>query len=165
MNKYARIERERRFLLEQLPPDLDSSQFTLIEDLYIAGTRLRLRKMTTPDGTVSALKFGHKFVAPDQPAQQTMMTNFYLDEAEFALLAKLPGRLLVKKRFKYAWHGRIFSIDQFQNQLQGLILAEIEALTDEDLMTIPVPDFAIREVTDEIAFTGGALVRQTAVSS
>ena len=163
MNKYARIERERRFLLAQLPPELNPSQFTLIEDVYITDTRMRLRKMTMPDGTVLAMKLGHKFVAPDQQAHETMMTNFYLNDAEFAVLAQLPGRRLVKKRFQYAWHGRIFSIDQFQNELEGLILAEIEALTDEDLTAVPVPDFAVREVTDEIAFTGGALVRGTAV--
>ncbi len=164
MNKYARIERERRFLLEKLPADLDRSQFTLIEDVYLTGTRLRLRKMTAPDGTISAMKLGHKFVASNQRPHETMMTNFYLDDAEFAVLAQLPGRRLAKKRFKYTWHGRIFSIDQFQNELDGLILAEIESLTDENLMTIPVPDFAIREVTDEIEFTGGQLVLQTAVS-
>lgn len=159
MNRYALVERERRFLLQQLPPDLDQSQFTMIEDVYITGTRLRLRKMTLPDGTVSALKFGHKFAAPDQQPYETMMTNFYLDDAEYALLAQLPGRRLVKKRFKYAWHGRIFGIDQFQNELEGLILAEIEALTNEALTAVPIPDFAVREVTNDPAFTGGELAR------
>lgn len=159
MNRYALIERERRFLLKQLPPDLDQSQFMLIEDVYITNTRLRLRKMSLPDGTVSALKFGHKHIAPTQQPHETMMTNFYLNEAEFALLTTLPGRQLVKKRFHYAWHGRIFSIDQFQNQLEGLILAEIEALTNEALSAIPIPDFALREVTNDPAFTGGELAR------
>lgn len=159
MNRYALVERERRFLLQQLPPDLDQSQFTMIEDVYITGTRLRLRKMTLPDGTVSALKFGHKFAAQDQQPYETMMTNFYLDDAEYALLAQLPGRRLVKKRFKYAWHGRIFGIDQFQNELEGLILAEIEALTNEALTAVPIPDFAVREVTNDPAFTGGELAR------
>jgi CYTH domain-containing protein len=90
------------------------------------------------------------------------MTNFYLNEAEFALLANLPGKQLVKKRFKYAWHGRIFSIDQFQNHLTGLILAEIEAPNDDDLMTMPVPDFALYEVTAVTFFNGGNLAKITA---
>ncbi len=80
MNRYALIERERRFLLKQLPPKLNLAQFMLIEDIYINDSRLRLRKMTEPSGEVAALKFGHKFVAPDQPAHQTMMTNFYYIE-------------------------------------------------------------------------------------
>jgi CYTH domain-containing protein len=160
-NKYARIERERRFLLRQLPADLDQSQFTLIEDRYIEGTRLRLRKMSAATGQLTAVKFGHKFTAPGQPAQQTMMTNFYLNEAEYELLATLPGKRLLKKRFKYGWHGRHFSIDQFQNGLEGLILAEIEAVNDEDLNAVPVPDFALREGTAVTFFTGGNLVEIT----
>lgn len=158
MSRYAVIERERRFLLAQLPVDLNQAQFTLIEDVYVNNTRLRLRKMTAPDGAVLDLKFGHKFVAADQPAHHTTMTNFYLNEAEFALLSTLSGRRLVKKRFRYPWHGRIFSIDQFQHELDGLILAEIEALTDEDLTAVLVPEFALREVTDDLFFTGGELV-------
>lgn len=46
--KYAHIERERRFLVDsgRLPP-LDRARAAVrIEDRYIDGTRLRLRRMT-----------------------------------------------------------------------------------------------------------------------
>jgi hypothetical protein len=40
---YARIERERRFLLERLPAGIDASDFERIHDVFIEGTHLRLR--------------------------------------------------------------------------------------------------------------------------
>lgn len=43
------------------------------------------------------------------------------------------------------------------------MLAVIEALTDEELMSIPVPDFALRKVTADLFFTGGYLIGVTAV--
>lgn len=160
--KYAHIERERRFLLKQLPAGLVMSQFTLIEDVYVNNTRLRLRKMTLPDGEIMALKFGQKFADPGLAATQTIMTNFYLNEVEFELLSSLPGKQLVKKRFTYDWHGRRFSIDLFQNQLNGLILAEIEAFTDEELLTLSIPDFAVLDVTNVRFYTGGHLISVSA---
>jgi hypothetical protein len=50
--KYAVIERERRFLLSRLPDHLDPSVgFRRITDVYIPGTRLRLRHVETADGS------------------------------------------------------------------------------------------------------------------
>ncbi len=48
-SKYARVERERRFLLRELPPGLRvSDAHTQITDNYLTGTRLRLRKVRVP---------------------------------------------------------------------------------------------------------------------
>lgn len=158
-DKYARIEWERRFLLACLPPDLDQAAYQLIEDIYITGTRLRLRRMSSPQGETLALKLGQKYLRDEQAAQQTVMTNFYLSEAEFTLLRLLPGTPLTKRRYPYRWQGHRYSIDQFCGRLEGLILAEIEATTEEALLALPVPAFAVREVTDDIAYTGGYLVQ------
>jgi hypothetical protein len=52
--KYARIERERRFLVRAMPPDLDLDLgFREIRDRYIDGTNLRLRQVRGPDGAAS----------------------------------------------------------------------------------------------------------------
>jgi hypothetical protein len=40
-------------------------------------------------------------------------------------------------------------------------LADIEARSAELLAQIPMPDFALKEVTDDPRFTGGALVQAT----
>jgi len=48
--KYARFELERRWLVDApRRPSLEGAWMTLIEDRYIAGTRMRLRRMSRPD--------------------------------------------------------------------------------------------------------------------
>lgn len=159
-HKYAQIERERRWLLAALPEALQNSQeFQFIEDRYITGTPLRLRRMTDARGKTTALKLTQKYQAADQPAYATTITNFYLEEASYALLKTLPALVLVKKRYKLM-DGRFqFSIDQFSGPLTGLLLAEIEQPDIESLLAVPHPPFARREVTKEPRFTGGKLVQ------
>jgi hypothetical protein len=58
-HQYAKVEIERRFLLHDIPDDLDPEEsYIRIIDLYITHTRLRLRKMETPAGKTVALKLG-----------------------------------------------------------------------------------------------------------
>jgi CYTH domain-containing protein len=162
-HKYAWVERERRFWLAALPPGLSlGDEHTLIEDRYIEGARLRLRKMTPSMGGETALKFGQKYVEDGQEPHQTVMTNLYLDQTEYDLLGRLPAKVLTKKRYGYPYQERKLSIDVFMGNLEGLILAEIEFLEDSDAANFPAPSFALRDVTDEHFFTGGELVKLTA---
>ena len=58
--KYARVEFERRWLVDaSARPPLDGLSFTLIEDRYIEGTRLRLRRMAR--GARTVLKLTKKY--------------------------------------------------------------------------------------------------------
>ncbi|WP_420631371.1 hypothetical protein [Candidatus Leptofilum sp.] len=161
-HKYAQFELERRWLLATLPKSLQNSQdYQLIEDRYITSTPLRLRRMTDAQGNVTARKFTQKYQAPDQTAYATTITNFYLDEGSYALLETLPAKILMKKRYKLE-DGRFqFSIDQFSSPLTGLVLAEIEQPNLQSLTAVPHPDFALREVTKDPRFIGGALAKLT----
>ncbi|MCB8942346.1 MAG: hypothetical protein H6658_01090 [Ardenticatenaceae bacterium] len=159
--KYAQIEYERRFLLAQRPSDLPPQSFTIIEDIYIPDTRLRLRRMSAPDGQVLDLKLTQKFSTPDLPATQTIITNFYLNDVEYEKLSQINGRSLTKHRHTYHHAGYRWSIDIFQKQLHGLILCDIEAQSAAALAQIPTPTFALQEVTDDPRYTGGALITAT----
>jgi CYTH domain-containing protein len=159
--KYAQIEYERRFLLRQLPSDLQYEQFIQITDVYIPYTRLRLRKMASPSGGIPALKLTQKYSRSDLPASQTIITNFYLNEVEFDTLAGLSGRSISKQRYTYHHAGHRWSLDVFQGPLHGLILAEVEAQSAEALAQIPMPSFALKEVTGDLRFTGGVLIEAT----
>src|SRR4051794_21478599 len=57
--KYAIVERERRWLLDGMPPVPDDASRVRIVDRYLPGTRLRLRATTGVDGT-TVRKLGHK---------------------------------------------------------------------------------------------------------
>jgi hypothetical protein len=159
--KYARLERERRFLLAALPASIDpDAGYQQIHDLYIEGTRLRLRSVASPEGERIEQKLNQKLPAPSGDAAHRILTSVYLDPAEYARLAALSGHRLEKRRYAYTHEGRAFGIDVFGGPLAGLMLAEIELDIEAELRVLPLPAFAHCEVTELPLFTGGELARR-----
>ena len=153
--KYARVEEERRFLLSSFPADLDiDGPFVRIIDHYIDGTRLRLRRIDTSDGKALVYKLGQKYRSPELKAYQTLMTNIYLHETEYDLFLRLPHSPLDKVRYSYHHDGFDYSLDRFEGHLEGLLLVEIESQGKIKVAHLPVPGFAVRDVTDDPFFTG-----------
>jgi CYTH domain-containing protein len=154
--KYARPERERRFVLDAMPPGAAAGH--RIVDRYVRGTHLRLREVG--DGDDAVLKLGHK-VRPDEADPRLVLhTTIYLTRPEFDLLAALPADTVTKHR---AWvvapgGGRI-AVDSFEGALAGLILAEVE-LADTDTPFEP-PSWGLAEVSTDERFTGGRLAAST----
>ncbi|MEO6214851.1 MAG: hypothetical protein ABIO86_02375 [Sphingomonas sp.] len=154
--KYAHIERERRFLVDRARrPDLAGLAWVEIDDRYITGTRLRLRRMTDGATGQVGLKLTKKYEA-DDPRARPIVTA-YLDEAEYALFASLPAHRLVKRRYEVETPGGMFGIDIFEGNLAGLELAEIECPDDATLNALVVPNWAMADVSDDIRFQGGRL--------
>jgi CYTH domain-containing protein len=152
--KYARVERERRFLLAGPPAPSSVTVSRSITDRYLAGTRLRLRRADFPDGR-REMKLTQK-VPMDRPgATQGLITNTYLSTAEYDVLASLPARVLSKARLSVPPLG----VDVFDAHLRGLVLAEAEFTTDEEARSFVPPAECVAEVTDDERFTGGRLVR------
>ena len=152
MPKYAIVERERRFLVDPaLMPALDPAAARLIEDRYLPGTNLRLRKVTAP-GVVPVFKLGKKY--PGAGLSSRPMTNIYLDAAEHAMLAALSAAPLTKRRYDV---GGGFVIDVFDGALSGLVLAEVSADDEAALAAVAVPAWCMAEVTDDPAYAGGTL--------
>ena len=83
-----------------------------------------------------------------------LITNTYLSEDEFKLLAQLPGDEIRKVRHSVP----PFGIDVFLPPLDGLVLAEAEFDTDEAMAAAAAPPGAVAEVTHDDRFTGGRLV-------
>jgi CYTH domain-containing protein len=154
---YTAVERERRWLCREVPRSLIRQTLT-VTDLYVSGARLRLREMRPIDGGPGLLRLTRK---ADVDARTRLITSIYLPEEEFALLAAvLPGARLTKVRHRlHAAAGVSMSVDEFQGELAGLVLAEAECSTDEELAALSSPSFALREVTDEPAYTGAWLVK------
>src|SRR5919206_3949061 len=143
--KYARVERERRFLLHELPPGLErKSPHTQIFDNYITNTRLRLRKIRDPYRREWTWKLTQKFAPDPRDLARTLISNIYLSQSEYEQLAVFEGNELRKNRYSYEHAGRTFSIDLFLGSLWGLILAETEFATDEELEAFTPPDFVAR---------------------
>ncbi|MEU3496843.1 hypothetical protein ABZ747_25545 [Kitasatospora cineracea] len=156
--KYARVERERRFLLDRLPAPGAVTVARRITDRYVEGTRLRLRRVERLDTGECTYKLTQKVpVPPGEPgAVQGLITNLYLSEQEYARLrAALPGPELTKTRLSVPPLG----VDVFEGPLLGLVLAEAEFETAEDAETFVPPPGCVAELTDDRHFTGGRLVR------
>src|SRR4030088_1323803 len=82
-SKYARLERERRYLLQDLPEGLTrASPHVQITDNYITGTRLRLRKVRNPQTNKWTVKFTQKFAPNPKDFSRTIITNIYLNALE-----------------------------------------------------------------------------------
>ena len=159
--KYAKLENERRFLVDAARlPDLTNLPFRRIEDRYILGTRLRLRSMTDSVTGARELKFCKKNEGDDPVSGP--ITNLYLSEAEHAVLAALPARVIAKRRYRLDHDGRGFGVDVFEGELAGLTLCEAEAESREAIVALAFPPWAGREVTIDRFFTGGNLSTITA---
>ncbi|HPF13589.1 MAG TPA: hypothetical protein P5218_02420 [Planctomycetota bacterium] len=163
---YARIERERRFLVATFPEHLDPTAFERLHDLYIAGTSLRLRRIESPEGAVVQVKLGQKRPNPAEPHNAThrQMTTCYLEPAEAAVLQALPGANSTKRRYAFQEQGRTFVLDVYEAPASavGILLAEVECDDDASLQTITLPPWAEREVTEEGAFSGARLAAGSA---
>ncbi len=154
---YTLIERERRWLCRDVPLSL-VVETEAITDLYVTDSRLRLRESRPVGGGTPRLRFTRK---ADVDARTRLVTSIYLPEEEFAVLARsLPGVRLKKLRHRLReTQGVTIAVDEFEGDLKGLLLAEAEFDTEERLSTFPMPEFALREVTDDPRYTGSHLAR------
>jgi len=155
--KYSAIEIERRWLVDMAAVgDLASAAFREIEDLYITGSRLRLRKVTDPNGGV-ILKFGKKY--GKRSAASEAVTNLYLSEAEYQQLATLPGVTTLKRRYTVAGGA----LDVYRQPKSGLAIFEVEFDDEASAQAYRPPNFVTHEVTAEASFSGFSVAEAHAV--
>jgi len=151
--KYARAERERRFLLAAPPAAAEVLAARRIIDRYLTGTRLRLRHSQRLDTGESEFKFTQKIPLDVPGPVRGWITNTYLSPGEYDLLTKLPAVTLTKTRLSVPPLG----IDVFEGQLTGLIMAEAEFASDRDYQTFTAPPGCLHEITLDARFAGGRL--------
>ena len=152
---YTVVERERRWLCREVPFERIVRTETIV-DLYVTGARLRLREARPHNGDPAMLRLSRK---ADVDPRTRLITSMYLPEDEFALLAAaLPGLRIRKIRHRLKpLPGVVLSVDAFQDALEGLRMVEAEFDTPGRMAAFAMPDFAIREVTDDPRFSGGSL--------
>jgi CYTH domain-containing protein len=151
--RYAQLEREQRWLLEELPHGVADER--KIVDHYLTGTSLRLRMVESSDGVV--YKLAQKVRTDVGSPELVKITNIYLDESDFRALAAVPASIVAKSRWTVESDGVSYAVDEFKGRHSGLALAEIEVGPDQPRHE--VPDFALVEVTNDDEFSGGSLAR------
>jgi len=161
-SKYAHIERERRYLLRDLPEGLTRADHHLqITDNYITGSRLRIRKVRDPRTNKWTVKFTQKFAVEPADLSRTFITNIYLNAVEAETLSMFNANEIRKNRYYFDYEGNRFSVDMFLGDLFGLVLAEVSFDSDEELNNYPMPPFSLADVTNNETFSGGKLSQLT----
>jgi len=115
---------------------------------------LRLRQQSDGGGA-TIFKLTQKVPSPAAGTQQGFITDMYLSEDEFRVLAQLPAKGLKKTHYSVP----PFGIDVFKDTLEGLVLAEagLDSALEADGLVLPA--FIIREVSTNDRFRGGRLAR------
>ncbi len=146
----ATAERERKFLVDVLPPLPDRG--ASLRQGYLAIDRsvsVRVRDEEHAGCTLT-VKAGRGAVRTE--------LEFPLDAAQFAAAwEQTGGRRIHKTRHRVLAASHIVELDIFHDDLEGLTLAEVEFETDEAMASFVAPSWFGPEVTDDIAYTNASL--------
>ena len=148
------MEIERKFLVRQLPPDLEQYDKQKLEQAYLSRSPvIRVRRMDAQ--YVLTLK-GKGFLQREEH-------ELPLTEAEYQqLLAKTDGRRITKDRYCIPCGSHVIELDVFAPPLAPLMLAEVEFSTAEEAQTFCPPDWFGPEVTYDASYSNAALSEQKA---
>jgi CYTH domain-containing protein len=149
--RYAKLERERRWRLDAIPVGVTDER-EIIDD-YLAGTRLRLRKVLS-DGA-SVFKLCQKVRVVHGDPERVKITNIYISLEEYDRMLSLPSLRIVKTRRNFVHANVVYAIDQFDGRHAGLVLAELEVREPDSISA--TPEFAKSEVTHDDRYSGGWL--------
>ena len=168
MDKTARTEMRRVFLLQNLPEPLTrASRHQQIFDNYLENTRLRLRSVRVPE--TKAWTWILQQHTPLENLAGSEIAEITLNEAEHVALEIFEGRDISKNerlstseirknRYFYDCGGRKIEIDLFLGELWGLITAQVYFENAATMKSFAPPPFVIAEVTTNEFFTGRNLL-------
>ena len=141
--------------MKSLPEGLDHCESYEILDIYLPSSsrhpNLRIRK--AGDRMVITKKQPMDGADSSRQLEQTIP----LSEGEFGELSSIYGKRIRKERYKYDYQGRTAEIDVFKDDLAGLVLADFEFKSMEEMEEFAIPDFCLAEVTQEEFIAGGML--------
>jgi adenylate cyclase len=146
-------EIERKFLVEELPPDLeDVDPPEEIRQAYLAltpdGVEVRVRQRA--DRYYLTVKSGGGLVREE--------TEIELSRDQFARLWELPGLPIVEKtRRQVPSDQHVMEIDVFAGRLEGLVLAEVEFESVAASEAFVPPSWLGQEVTEDSRYKNRSL--------
>ncbi len=144
------VERERKFLVSTIPALPDEGVTLRQGYLAIDGTvSLRVRDAAA-EGCTLTVKGGRGAVRTELEWPLTR------DEFE-AAWQQTCGRRIHKTRHRLPLDGHTIELDVFHDELEGLMVAEVEFDTDQDLEAFEPPAWFGYEVTEDERFTNAWL--------
>jgi CYTH domain-containing protein len=156
----ALVRRERRYLLPTLPRALEHGVAAMVEERYIVGTGLSLRRTLTPGAGTAGhgpfLTLGQRVRTGAARSERITLID-QLSEDQYAVLARLPADVLVWRQYAVKLSSRRCALDVFSGELKGLVVAEATFSSPEEARCFRQPVFAVAEVTDDDRFSEWSL--------
>lgn len=149
------IERERKFLIDAIPGDLDLADRTEMRQGYLADFADEKRASVRvrdggPEGCTLTIKAGHS-------AERTEL-EWAMNREQFdAAWPHTEGRRVVKTRHRIPFNEHVIELDVFCDSLDGLVVAEVEFDSSDALEAFEPPTWFGREVTDDGRYSNAAL--------
>src|SRR5436190_340782 len=137
------IERERKFLVEDIPAGALRRPHELLEQGYLqtsgpSGAEVRIRR--TKNRYVLTLKEGR--------GTSRVEREVHLPSSVAEVLWPLTkGRRLAKTRYRIPHAGLTIELDVYRGALRGLVVAEVEFRSDSALRRFVPPPWFGKEVT------------------
>jgi adenylate cyclase len=138
------MEIERKFLVDQVPPDLDAYPSSQIDQGYIAITEDRVEVRIRNYG-------GHSFLTIKSGGGEVRLEEeFEIDERRFRALWPLTeGRRICKRRYRIPTeHGATIELDVYEGALSGLVTAEVEFDSEDAAAAFTPPPWLGPDITD-----------------
>lgn len=147
------IEIERKFLLH---PDIWKQTEKGPGQLYCQGYLLTgpdktIRVRLTPTGAFLTIK--GKTTGASRPEYEYPIPPSDARE----LLAAFCGGVIEKIRYRILYEGKLWEVDVFQGDNEGLLLAEIELSAEDENFTLP--PFIAAEVTGQVEYYNAYLAQ------
>ena len=148
------MEIERKFLVKQLPENLESYSHSRLTQSYISRSPvIRLRKIEKEEEVsyVLTVKSGGLSVRQE--------FELPLQEADYErLFQKVEGRVLQKVRYLIPLEdGYTAELDRFEGELEGLLLVEVEFPSVEAMNAFAAPDWFGEDVSGSAKYHNSVL--------
>ena len=142
-------EIERKFLIKELPANLNEYPFHVLTQGYLnTDPVVRVRK---EDDTYYLTYKGKEFIEKEE-------YNLPLNEDAFLhLLPKADGNIISKKRYLIPCDPYTIELDIFDKPFAPLIIAEVEFPTLEDARAFTPPEWFAEDVTGDYHYSNSYL--------
>lgn len=133
------MEIERKFLIKELPKNLETYPCRHLEQGYLS---------TVPVVRVRKDNDKYELTYKGKGAMVREEYNLPLTAESFEhLKQKIDGRLIVKKRYMIPYGDFTIELDIFEEDLAPLTLAEVEFSSEEEANAFVAPDWFAEDVT------------------
>jgi adenylate cyclase len=148
------MEIEKKYLVKELPERLEAFSHSRLTQSYISRNPvIRLRKIETEQGCSYVLTVKGEGLSVRQEFELPLTREAYED-----LSRKTEGRILEKVRYRIPLaQGYTAELDQFEGELSGLILVEVEFPSEAEMNAFVPPVWFGEDVSESRKYHNSVL--------